>query len=46
MVVEARMIIENFEKNPPVPTSIDEWRDEAEEIMIYLTALKYLQAHG
>jgi hypothetical protein len=42
----AQIIIDAFEENPPVPTSTDDWRDDAEEIMMYLTALKYMESHG
>ena len=42
----AQMIIEDFEKNMPIPTSTDDWRDDAEKIMMYLAALKYMEAHG
>jgi|GEM_PF-6543613 hypothetical protein len=46
MIAEAEMIIEEFEKNPPIPTSIDDWINNAEKIMMYLTALKYMEAYG
>jgi len=46
MLAEAEMIIEEFEKNPPIPTSTNDWRDDSEKIMMYLTALKYMEAHG
>ena len=42
----AQMIIEDFEKKPPIPTSTDDWRDDAEKIMMYLAALKYMEVHG
>jgi len=42
----SQMIIEDFEKNPPIPTSTDDWRDDAEKIMMYLSALKYMEANG
>ncbi len=42
----AQMIITDFEKNPPIPTSTDDWIDDAEKIMMYLAALKYMEVHG
>jgi hypothetical protein len=42
----AQIIIDDFEQNPPIPTSADDWRDDAERIMMYLAALKYTEAHG
>ena len=42
----AQIIIDDFEQNPPIPTSADDWRDDAERIMMYLSALKYTEAHG
>lgn len=42
----AEIIIQDFEKNPPIPTSPKDWQDDAEKIMMYLAALKYMEAHG
>lgn len=46
MLVEAQIIIENFELNYPIVTSVEEWVDEAEEIALYLAAKKYVERHG
>ena len=42
----AKEIIEEFEKNYPIPTSVSEWEEEAEEILLYLAAKKYLKRYG
>ena len=42
----AQEIIEEFEKNYPIPTSIKEWNDYSEEIMLYLAAKKYVEKFG
>ena len=42
----AKEIVEEFEKNYPIPTSISEWENEAEEILLYLAAKKYLQRYS
>jgi hypothetical protein len=42
----AREIVEEFEKNYPIPTSISEWERNAEEILLYLAAKKYLEKYG
>ena len=42
----AKEIIEEFEKNYPIPTSVSEWEDNAEEILLYLAAKKYLKRYG
>ena len=42
----AKEIVEEFEKNYPIPTSVKEWEDEAEEILLYLAAKKYLERFG
>lgn len=41
----AREIVEEFEKNYPIPTSIDEWERKSEEILLYLAAKKYLERY-
>ena len=46
MLVEAQIIIENFELNYPIPTSVEDWVDEAEEIALYLAAKKYVERYG
>ena len=40
------MIVEEFEKNPPIPTSVDDWINDAERISLYISAGKYIEAHG
>jgi len=46
MTIElAQIIIEDFEENPSVPTSIEDWKNDAEIIMMYLAALKYMEAY-
>ena len=39
----AKEIVEEFEKNYPVPTSVSEWESKAEEILLYVAAKKYLE---
>ena len=42
----AKEIVEEFEKNYPIPTSVSEWENKAEEILLYLAAKKYLERYG
>ena len=42
----AKQIIEEFEKYDPIPTSKDEWRNDAEFIAMYVAALKYVERFG
>ena len=42
----AKEIVEEFEKNAPIPTSVPQWNDKAEEILLYLAAKKYLERYG
>lgn len=42
----AKEIAEIFEKNYPIPTSISQWEDKSEEILLYLAAKKYLERYG
>lgn len=46
MIAEAQIIVEEFELNYPIPTSVEDWDDEAELIALYLSAKKYLERHG
>lgn len=39
----AKEIVEEFEKNSPIPTSTSDWVNNAEEILLYLAAKKYLE---
>lgn len=38
----ARQIVEEFERNAPIPTSTKDWEDNAELITLYLAAKQYL----
>ena len=40
------MIVEEFEKNPPIPTSTNDWINNAELIALYISAGKYIETHG
>jgi hypothetical protein len=42
----AQEIVDIFEENPPIPTSLSQWEEKSEEIMLYLAAKKYLEKHG
>ena len=42
----AQLIIEEFETNSPIPTSLADWREKAEEIALYLSAVNYIERHG
>lgn len=42
----AKQIVEEFEKNYPIPTSVSDWGNYAEEILLYLAAKKYLERYG
>lgn len=42
----AREIVEIFEENSPIPTSKKDWEEDAEEIILYLAAKKYLERYG
>lgn len=42
----AKEIVEEFENNYTIPTSVSEWEDEAEEILLYLASKKYLERFG
>jgi hypothetical protein len=42
----AKQIVEEFEKNYPIPTSVADWGNYAEEILLYLAAKKYLERYG
>ena len=42
----AQEIVEEFEKNSPIPTSVKDWEDDAELIALYLAAKKYLESHA
>jgi hypothetical protein len=42
----ANEIINIFESDCPVPTSLNDWKDDSEKIMLYLAAKKYLERHG
>lgn len=46
MEQSAQEIVEIFELNYPIPTSVEEWKDRSEEILLYIAAKKYLQRHG
>jgi hypothetical protein len=46
MIHFAQQIIEEFEKNYPIPTSIEDWQEESEKIMLYLAAKKYVERYG
>jgi len=41
----AEGIIEEFEKNYVIPTSIEEWNNYSEIISLYLAAKKYFERH-
>lgn len=41
----AEEIIEEFEKNSPMPTSTEDWEDYSSEILLYLSAKKYLEQY-
>lgn len=42
----AELIIEEFERNYPIPTSVEDWREGTETIALYLAALKYVDRYG
>lgn len=42
----AKEIVEIFEDNYPIPTSLNEYENKSEEIMLYLAAKKYLKRFG
>lgn len=44
--VIAQKIIDDFEANMPILTSADDWRDDAEKIMMYLAVLNYMKFYG
>jgi len=46
MLQLAELIIENFERNHPIPASVEDWRGDAEIIALYLAALKYVDRYG
>jgi len=46
MLAEAQMIVDEFELNPPVPTSVEDWVEETELIALYLAAKKYTERNG
>ena len=39
----ARMIVEEFQSNAPIPISFSEWEENAEKILLYLAAKKYIE---
>ena len=45
MLSEAKFIVEEFELNYPIPTSVEEWEVESEKIALYLAAKRYLNKH-
>jgi len=46
MLSEAQFIVDEFELNYPIPTSVEDWDEEAELIALYLAAKKYIERHG
>jgi len=46
MLELAKQIIEEFEKYDPIPTTKDEWKNNAEFIAMYMAALKYVERFG
>jgi len=41
----AEEIVEEFEKNSPIPTSKEDWENYSSEILLYLSAKKYLEQY-
>jgi hypothetical protein len=42
----AKEIVEEFEKNAPLPLCTSDWEYKAEEILLYLAAKKYLERYN
>jgi len=46
MLEYAIIIIEDFEKNVRCATNVDDYREEGEEIMLYLAAKRYVDVYN
>ena len=46
MLELAKQVIDYFEKYDPIPTSKDDWKRDAEFIIMYVAALKYVERFG
>jgi hypothetical protein len=42
----SKQIVENFEKDMPIPTDKADWKQDAEIISLYLAALKIVERFG
>ena len=44
--IEAQEIVNQFEKNYPIPTSIGEYEHLSEALLLYLAAKKYIERYS
>jgi len=44
LIQYAELIVGEFEKNMIIPTSVNDWEDDLEGILLYLPAKKYIES--